>query len=173
VGLIAHFIEALSNATVSASILITGMLVFSGIGSFMSERYLDQAPQLMPKIFLVIGGLLIGYSFILDPVLDLIGGMPYALRLVCCFVLIAPPALLMGFPMATGMGTLTRLKKDHMFLWAWGVNGCFSVIGAALVPIIATSYGLTAVLVSAGVAYLIAIPAFYGVLRPLKPAVAG
>ena len=33
-----------------------------------------------------------------------------------------------------------------MFLWAWGINGCFSVIGAAVVPIIATSFGLSAVL---------------------------
>src|SRR5262249_1717573 len=33
VGLISEFILALSNATVSASILITGMLVFSGLGA--------------------------------------------------------------------------------------------------------------------------------------------
>ena len=33
VGLISDFILALSNATVSASVLITGMLVFSGLGS--------------------------------------------------------------------------------------------------------------------------------------------
>ena len=39
VGMIAHFILALSNPTVSASVLITGMLVFSGLGSFVSERY--------------------------------------------------------------------------------------------------------------------------------------
>ena len=43
VGMISHFILALSNATVSASVLITGMLVFSGFGSFFSERYLDRA----------------------------------------------------------------------------------------------------------------------------------
>jgi choline-glycine betaine transporter len=55
-----------------------------------------------------------------------------------------------------------------MFLWAWGINGCFSVIGAAAVPIIATSFGLSAVLISAGFAYLIAIPAFFAVLLPLR-----
>jgi hypothetical protein len=81
-------------------------------------------------------------------------------------VLVAPPAFLMGFPMATGMGVLTRLKKDGMFLWAWGVNGCFSVVGAALVPIVATAFGLTAVIATAGVAYLLAIPAFFGLLKP-------
>jgi len=80
--------------------------------------------------------LLIGYGLFLDHVLDLIGTLPYALRLICCFALIFPPAFLMGFPMPTAMTTLARLGKDHMFLWAWGINGCFSVIGAAAVPII-------------------------------------
>lgn len=168
VGLIAQFIQALSNATVSASVLITGMLVFSGIGSFVSDKYAHSARTTLPKIFVVIGALLILYSVILNPILNAIGGLPYAVRLICCFALIAPPAFLMGFPMATGMGVLTRLKKESMFLWAWGVNGCFSVIGAALVPIIATSYGLAAVIAVAGAAYLIAIPAFFGVLKPIQ-----
>lgn len=170
VGLIANFILALSNATVSASVLITGMLVFSGLGSLVSERYLDRAKSVMPKVFLAIGALLIGYGFLIEHVLDLIGTLPYALRLVCCFILIFPPAFLMGFPMPTAMTSLARLGKDHMFLWAWGINGCFSVVGAALVPIISTSFGLTAVLAVAGCAYLIAIPAFFAVLLPMQGA---
>ena len=40
VGLIAHFVMALGNPTISASVLITGMLVFSGLGALMSERVL-------------------------------------------------------------------------------------------------------------------------------------
>ena len=40
VGLIAHFVMALGNPTVSATILITGMLVFSGLGALVSERVL-------------------------------------------------------------------------------------------------------------------------------------
>jgi len=170
VGLISDFMLALSNATVSASVLITGMLVFSGLGAFMSERFLGRARSLMPKIFVAIGVLLIGYVLFLDHVLDLIGTLPYTLRLVCCFALIFPPAFLMGFPMPTAMTSLARLGKDHVFLWAWGINGCFSVIGAAAVPIISTSFGLNAVLMIAGIAYLIALPAFFAVLLPLRPA---
>src|SRR3954470_14652210 len=159
---------ALSNATVSASVLITGMLVFSGLGAFVSERYLDRARNMMPKIFIAIGVLLVGYGLFLDRVLDLIGTLPYAQRLLLCFGLIFPPAFLMGFPMPTAMTTLARLEKQHMFLWAWCINGCFSVIGAAIVPIIATSFGLTAVLIVAGIAYLVAMPAFFAVLLPKK-----
>ncbi len=174
VGLISHFMLALSNATVSASVLITGMLVFSGLGSFVSERFLDRARTFMPKVFLAIGAILIAYGFLLDPVLDAVGTLPYVVRIVACLAIIFPPAFLMGFPMPTGMTMLGRLGKDHMFLWAWGINGSFSVLGAALVPIVSTSFGLPAALLVGGIAYLVAIPAFFRVLLPLpaKPAVA-
>ena len=168
VGMISHFILALSNATVSASVLITGMLVFSGIGSFFSERYIDRARSVMPKIFLAIFVILAVYAFTIDYALDRIGTLPYALRIVLCLLLILPPAFLMGFPMPTAMTTLGRLGKDHMFLWAWGINGCFSVIGAALVPIVATSFGLPAVVLVGAIAYLVALPAFFSVLMPLR-----
>ncbi|HJQ56610.1 MAG TPA: hypothetical protein VJ890_06870 [Vineibacter sp.] len=174
VGMISHFMLALSNATVSASVLITGMLVFSGLGSFVSERFLDRSRSFMPKVFVAIGAILVAYGFLLDPVLDAIGTLPYAVRILACLAIIFPPAFLMGFPMPTGMTMLGRLGKDHMFLWAWGINGSFSVLGAALVPIVSTSFGLPAVLLVGGIAYLVAIPAFFRVLLPLpgKPAIA-
>ncbi len=170
VGLIAHFVLALSNATVSASVLITGMLVFSGLGSFVSERFQDRARRVMPFVFGAIGAILIGYGLMIDRVLDVIGVLPYGWRLVACFGLIAPPAFLMGFPMPMAMSWLARLKKQPMLLWAWGINGCFSVIGAAAVPIVATGFGLSAVLGVAGAAYLLAIPAFFAVLLPVRDA---
>jgi spermidine synthase len=165
VGLISRFTLALSNPTISASVLISAMLVFSGIGSLLSERIFARARGVLPVILIAVVVLLVGYALLLDPVLDWIGAFPFGLRLLFCFVLVAPPALLMGFPMSTAMNALTRLGKDHMFVWAWGINGCFSVIGAAAVPLIATTFGLPAVLEVSAAAYLLAIPAFLAVLR--------
>ena len=164
VGLIAHFVMALGNPTVSASVLITGMLVFSGLGALTSERALPRMRTVMPVLFVAVGTMLVLYGLFLEHALDAIGAIPYLARLVICFILIAPPAFLMGFPMPIAMTTLGRLGKDHMFVWAWGVNGCFSVIGAAAAPVIATNFGLAAVIELAGLAYLLAIPAFYGVI---------
>jgi spermidine synthase len=166
VGLIAHFVMALGNPTVSASVLITGMLVFSGLGALLSERILPRMRLVMPIFFVAISALLVGYALFLDNALDAIGALPYGARLVFCFAVIAPPAFLMGFPMPTAMTTLGRLGKEHMFIWAWGVNGCFSVIGAAAAPVIATNFGLGAVIEIAGLAYLLALPAFFGVIAP-------
>lgn len=173
VGLIANFVLALSNATVSASILITGMLVFSGLGSFVSERFIPRARSLMPLVFGAIAALLALYAVALDRVLDAIGALPYGLRLLACFGLIFPPAFLMGFPMATAMSWLARLGKHDMFVWAWGINGCFSVVGAGLVPLVATSFGMGAVLLVSAAAYLVAIPSLRAVLRPAPAPVPG
>lgn len=172
VGMIAKFMLALTNATVSASVLITGMLVFSGLGSLASGRIVDRCRQVMPWIFLTIAALLVGYGLALDPVLDAIGTWPYALRIVACLALLFPAAFLMGFCFPTAMAMLSRLGKEHLFLWAWGINGSFSVIGSVLVPIIATQAGLAALLILSAGAYLIALPAFYAVLLP-RPGTAG
>ncbi len=166
VGMIAEFVLALANATVSASVMITGMLVFSGLGSFASERLLPHARVAMPVVFAGIAALLVAYGLFLHVPLDAIGTYPYWLRLVVSFALVFPPAFLMGFPMPTAMATLAQLRKNTMFLWAWGINGCFSVIGAALVPLVATAFGLGSVLFLGAAAYLVAIPAFFAVLLP-------
>jgi hypothetical protein len=168
VGLISRFTVALANPTVSASVLISSMLVFSGLGSLFAERIFDRARTLLPVLLLAICVLLLAYGFYLLPVLDWIGAYPYTVRLLLCFLLVSPPAFLMGMPMATAMTWLARLGKEHLFVWAWGINGCFSVIGSAAVPIVATSFGLSAVLQWAAIAYLIAIPAFFAVLLPSK-----
>lgn len=160
VALIAKFVVPLGNPTISASILITAMLVFSGIGSLVSERISDVARIALPAILLAIGLLLIAYAWWLDPVLGRIGAMSYGLRILCCFALVAPPAFLMGFPMATAMTWLGRLGKEAVFIWAWGINGAMSVVGAAAVPIVATAFGLSTVLTISGIAYLVAIMAF-------------
>jgi hypothetical protein len=170
VGLISRFTLALINPTISASVMISGMLVFSGLGSFVSERIADRARALLPAILVGIAAMLVTYAFALAPMLDWIGALAFPLRLVLSVGVVAPLAFLMGFPMATGMGWLARLDKEHMFVWAWGINGCFSVVGAAAMPIIATGFGLSMVLAVSGVAYLIAIPAFFALLRPAKPA---
>ena len=92
--------------------------------------------------------------------------MAYGWRLALCILLVAPAAFLMGFPMPIAMTTLGRLGKQSMFLWAWGINGCASVIGAALVPVLATSFGISSVLQVSAIAYIVAIPCFFVLTQP-------
>ncbi|MDE0716925.1 MAG: hypothetical protein OXH64_03185, partial [Rhodospirillaceae bacterium] len=100
------------------------------------------------------------------PVLGAIGQWPYPLRIATCILLIAPAAFLMGFPFPTGMTMLSRLGKERFFLWAWGINGTFSVVGAVAVPIVNVLFGQQTLLLAAAALYLIALPAFFSLLKP-------
>jgi hypothetical protein len=141
------------------------MLISSGFGSLVSGWLIQPARKFMPVLLGAIGALLVVYGLALAPALNWIGGFAYPVRLVMALLLVAPPAFLMGFPMAAAMGWLARSGRDHLYVWAWGINGCFSVIGAAMVPIIATMYGLDTVLEVSAAAYCLAIPAFSGIFR--------
>ena len=155
VGLISRFTLALANPTISASVLISGMLVFSGLGSLLSERIFDRARAALPVILVCDRGPARRLRPVPRPGARLDRRLSLRLASAVLLLLVAPPAFLMGFPMATAMTWLTRLGKDHMFVWAWGINGCFSVIGAAPVPIVATNFGLRGrARRCAGVAYL-------------------
>ncbi|MBF0138477.1 MAG: hypothetical protein HQL65_19780 [Magnetococcales bacterium] len=162
VALIGKFISALGNQVISSSVLITGMLISTGLGSLASGRFVERAPTVMPRIFLAIAGILGLYGVALDTWLPVIGALSW--RILACILLLFPPAFLMGFPFATGMTWLARLGKEAFFLWAWGINGMFSVMGAVMVPIIAVNVGLSVNLYLAGALYLLAWPCFFALL---------
>ncbi|MEO5330414.1 MAG: hypothetical protein H7839_00190, partial [Magnetococcus sp. YQC-5] len=58
VSLIGKFISALGNAVISTSILITGMLISTGLGSLASVYFVDRATTIMPRIFVAIAVIL-------------------------------------------------------------------------------------------------------------------
>ena len=49
---------ALTNPTISASVMIAGMLVFSGLGALLSEKLFDRARATLPMILLAVAALL-------------------------------------------------------------------------------------------------------------------
>ncbi|MEO6298428.1 MAG: hypothetical protein ABIV25_00385 [Paracoccaceae bacterium] len=165
VGLISDFSRALTNPTISAAIVISGMLVFSGVGSLVSERLPGTARRSLPLLLLAIATVLAVAAAGISPILDAIGTWSYTLRALLCLGLTAPAAFLMGFPMATALNWLARNGQDRLFVWAWGINGCTSVVGAAAVPLIAVTTGLSSVLLLAASAYLLSIPAFLAMSR--------
>jgi hypothetical protein len=61
----------------------------------------------------------------------------------------------MGLPFPFGLAWLEE-RAPGLVPWAWAVNGCASVAASVLAAILALSYGLTAVMLLGGVAYLAA-----------------
>lgn len=159
VGLISWFTHALTNPTIAASVVLSGMLVFSGLGALVAEK-ITRARRMLPLLIAAIALGLILMDLTLPMALEAIGALAYLGRIACRLALVAPVAFLMGFPMATAMNWLAARGQGQMFVWAWGINGRFSVIGAAAVPLIAVSFGLSAVLEVAAAGYGLAMLAF-------------
>ena len=74
------------------------------------------------------------------------------LKLLIVFLLVAPLAFCMGIPFPSGLSDLSKLNKDAI-PWAWGINGCVSVISTALATLIGIEMGFIWVLLLAAVAY--------------------
>lgn len=164
VGLIGWLTRALVNPTISAAVVISAMLVFSGLGSYAAERIVAR-PRVALPVILGSAALILGsMPFWLPGELSTIGTLPMSVRIACSVGIVAPPAFLMGFPMATAMTWLGQTGRERSFVWAWGVNGCFSVVGAAAVPLIEVLFGLSAVLNLGASVYAMAIPAFLAMI---------
>jgi hypothetical protein len=68
--------------------------------------------------------------------------------------LIGIPAFFMGMPFPMGL-QLVNKKQEHLVPWAWGINGCVSVISTSLATIIAVETGFVTVMLLACGAYFI------------------
>jgi len=78
--------------------------------------------------------------------------------------MLAPLGFLMGFPFPEGIRLTGRIAPG-LVPWAWGVNGCASVLSSILAVMIAVSYGFSAVLLIGGAAYALALAAIHGVAK--------
>jgi hypothetical protein len=161
-ALIDKFSFFLESSTTAFAVILSCMLVFSGLGSWSSYR-LRQAPYRgLLRTAPVIGLGLAFIAFGLDPVLAATTGMALPFKLLLAVAVTAPAAFAMGrfFPLGnTAVGT----HAANLVPWAWAVNGAFSVVSTPLANILSTSFGWKTVLVGALVLYLATLLVF-----PLK-----
>lgn len=61
----------------------------------------------------------------------------------------------MGMPFPIGLGMLSN-RLPAWIPWAWGINGCASVVSAILATLLAIHLGFVFVVVAAILAYLLA-----------------
>jgi hypothetical protein len=82
-------------------------------------------------------------------------------RVTFSLALIAPLAFFMGMPFPLGLARVARADPD-LVPWAWGLNGCASVVSAAAATLLTMHLGFSATVVIAVGLYLLAALA----LRP-------
>jgi len=153
--LIQQFILYFGNPIYAASAVLSGMLIFTGAGSLISSRLRNTSRISSVALLLVILFILI-YSLFLTPILRATINANFLMKVFFSFIFIAPAAFFMGLPFPLGLRFLSE-KNNNLIPWAWGINGCFSVISTVLATIIAVEAGFFLVMVLAGLAYTLAL----------------
>ena len=148
---IKEFIFLFGNPVISLTVVLSGMLVFSGIGGYFSQSLDHKRLKFgMALLLLMLVGLFLSLNRLTQWGLNL----PDYGRYLLAFLLLLPPGFLMGLPFPNGMRLL--LKNPYGRANAWAVNGCASVLATILAVQIALGMGLPAILVCAVLAYLAA-----------------
>ena len=137
----------------AAVAVLAGFLVFAGAGSFVASRLRDRprAPGWAAGGIVL---LLLLQALALPPPPGIVESM--AARVALTLALIAPLAFLMGMPFPLGLARLAA-ESPAFIPWAWGINGCASVLSALLAALLAVHLGLRAVLLIATVLYAVAV----------------
>ena len=162
--MIQKFILFVGHPIFSVAVVIAGMLVFSGVGSFFSHR-LARPKTGPPMVLAIVAAAVIGFTSLYlygaNTILEVFAKLPVELRLTGGVVLLAPLGFVMGVPFPLGLRRLAG-SDASLVPWAWGINGCASVVSATLATFIAINQTFVAVLVIAAIAYLLALVSFGG-----------
>ena len=150
------------------AVVLTGFLVFAGIGSGAAAGFAAwlqrrrAAPPRFSAIELAVCGVAataLAYLALLPPLFAWLLPLADAVKVGVSLILIAPLGFAMGMPFPLGLARVSARLPD-MVPWAWGVNGCASVIGAVAATILAIHLGFTAVIAIAVALYLAAAAIF-------------
>ena len=153
IAFIGRFTIILSHPVHALAVVLAAFLLFAGAGSFLSARRGAGTSITGP----VLGIVAVATAYAVgspDLTSALIGAHP-AVKIGAAFVLIAPLATLMGMPFPRALARLNTVDPS-LLPWAWGINGCASVIGAVLATLVAIHHGHTVVILSGVVLYVLA-----------------
>ena len=144
--------------TVALALVLATFLIGAGAGSAWAGSRASTAHPQRRLLNAVVAVVVIGalYSVAFDPLLAQLSGGSMIARAAVAVLLIAPLAFFMGMPFPLAL----RELEEPLVPWAWGINGCASVVSPALATLLAIDLGFTTVLLFALALYL-AVPAWF------------
>jgi hypothetical protein len=172
VTLIQRLTLFLGYPTYSLTVTLMAILVSTGIGAYLSERFKDRPRRAVPVLMAAITGLTVFYLLGLTPLTNALLPWPLAARIPVALAVLAPLGLCLGMFMPLGIGVvagLTESSREYV-AWGWAVNGFASVIGAVLSTILAMTFGFGVVLALALILYLAALATLATLTRATAPA---
>ncbi len=149
----------LNDRTYGFAVVLAGMLIFSGLGSYLSGYYLKHPRRGLAIACSIVIAWVVAAWFFLDPLLLALLAAPIAIKWLVLLAVSAPLSIALGFPFPLGL-YLFRGDRSHFLPWAWSLNGSFSVIATPLANVLAVTLGYKIVLAISAAMYALVFFAY-------------
>ena len=153
IAFIGRFTVILSHPVQALAVVLAAFLVFAGLGSHLAGRGGAQASITWP--IAGIAAIASVYAALFPILGNVLIGLPTLMKMLATIALVAPLATLMGMPFPRALRRLHAIEPG-LVPWAWGINGCASVIGAVGATLLAIQFGQILVIVCAACLYVAA-----------------
>jgi hypothetical protein len=164
ITVIQRFILFLGSPTYSISVVLFSILFGSCLGSLFSGK-LRMEPR---RILLAATAAIVIMSLFHIHVVPLLFrsflGVAQVGRIALSIAAILPLGFVLGIPFPLGLRVLGE-RNPAMVPWAWGVNGCFSVLGSILCVVISMETGFVTAMQLAILVYVAALLSLRSYLR--------
>ncbi|MCH9012183.1 MAG: SAM-dependent methyltransferase [Proteobacteria bacterium] len=154
----------LGHPLYAVAVVLAAFLVFAGLGAGLSPRLAARLPEdpatrgrvsALEAAVAAIAVIALFYLAVLTPVTAFLITLPLEAKLPLALAAIAPLAFCMGMPFPLALARVSR-EAPALVPWAWGINGCASVVSAVLATLLAIELGFTAVVGLAVALYVLA-----------------
>lgn len=139
ISLIQKFTLVFSSDILSISFIISLLLVSSGIGSYISQKFLgfdNRIQKLFVLIFIIQIIFLVFSNEITSLLMEFSGNSKYLISGLIIF----PIGFLVGIPFPIGIRKFS-IEDENAVPFAWAINGSFSVLGSVSAMIFLINFG--------------------------------
>lgn len=160
ISLMQKFVLFLGHPIYSISVVLTSMLIFSGIGSYVAGKFPLKFVTTILISILAISIIGIINLFFLPKIFNIFLKYTVSYRILISILILAPLSFFMGMPFPSGLRVVDQVSKK-LIPWAWGINGASSVLSSVVAIILALNFGFSFVLFLAIMIYAIGGAQFY------------
>ena len=160
-ALLPKYTLLLSHPIYSTAVVLGAVLVFAGCGSLSVGRV--QGRFLWVAVTCVFVWIL-AQTLLEEKLFGWALGLPFGVRLAITVVMVGSLSFFLGWPFPIGLRE-TSGRYPSLVPWAWGINGCASVMGAVLGKMVSMSVGMRMTMWIAALLYVSSALAFRFILR--------
>lgn len=156
ISIMQRFILFLGHPIYSLAVILFSLLIYCGIGSYLSGFFNEEKTTRQLLAVLVILLIIMSiYLYFLPNLIYALIGYSSSLKIFISVLILLPIGIFLGMPFPLGIKIISK-RSSKMVPWVWAINGATSVTGSVLAMVIAISSGFSSAFLIGQLAYVVA-----------------